>query len=492
MNIKSLADHCYQLYTLIWKNPTNSDSLASQFFREKKYIGSKERKLISELVFLYLRLKLCSDYCSITNFDNLKDYIIQNNDYKNKEKFENNNTFFINFFSAIYLTQNKFAKLSDKTRKIFEWSLFDDNHLSIDEFLNFLLEFPNSECKTNTFSNSVENTFMELENNLKNIATISIPSDELYSAIEKRYSFPAIIVNLLANNIYHKLNTNDIIDLAESLLLPAPFCIRVNSKLSNREKIMKELENNNISSLPSEFSPDGIILGKRANIVNLNIYNIGLVEIQDIGSQLIGYALAPEADSTVLDACAGAGGKTLHIASMMKDKGKITATDIEYNRLKEIYKRANRCNFKSIQVVHQNPKTKLDNLKDKFDYVLIDAPCTGAGTARRSPMHKYRITKKLVDKITSNQLDILKYYSRFVVSGGILLYATCSFLPNENQEIVMKFLDKNKDFQPEPLKDAFVNQGISLPDLDDKQFMYNIYTHKINSDSFFIAKLRKS
>jgi 16S rRNA (cytosine967-C5)-methyltransferase len=173
----------------------------------------------------------------------------------------------------------------------------------------------------------------------------------------------------------------------------------------------------------------------------------------------------------VVDTCAGAGGKTLHIAALMENKGQIIALDIYANKLKELKRRAKRNGAHNIDTRPIESTKVIKKLYDKADRVLIDAPCSGLGVLRRNPDAKWKLQPEFLEKIKETQRDILQQYSRMVKPGGQLVYATCSVLPSENQDQVKNFLDSNKEF-------TFVKEK-------------KVLSHKSGFDGFYMALLEK-
>ena len=223
----------------------------------------------------------------------------------------------------------------------------------------------------------------------------------------------------------------------------------------------------------------------------LKLFKDGLLEVQDEGSQLISYILNPEKGDYILDACAGAGGKTLHIASIMNDTGRIIATDVESNKLKELNKRASRFGYKSIETVSFNNFENSSKF-GKFDKIIIDAPCSGMGTVRRSPMLKWRLTPEILLKHQKKQLEILNFYSKHLKPGGFLVYSTCSIMSSENHEVIKKFLSTNEDFFPEPIKPSIDLFNITGLNLGENDYQLQLLPSVHNCDGFFMAKLRKN
>ncbi|MBR5130805.1 MAG: RsmB/NOP family class I SAM-dependent RNA methyltransferase [Alphaproteobacteria bacterium] len=212
----------------------------------------------------------------------------------------------------------------------------------------------------------------------------------------------------------------------------------------NREKIAKALLNEGIETEQTRHSPYGLILKKRVNLNACSAYKNGLVEIQDEGSQLVALETGIKDGDTVLDYCAGAGGKSLIFAQMMKGKGQIVSHDVSIQSLKELEKRANRAGVKIIKTVSP---IKADKYPNGFDHVVVDAPCSGTGTWRRCPDARLKLTRAQVADICQKQADILDKACVFVRSGGYLSYMTCSLLTQENKKQVDAFLSRHSDFE---------------------------------------------
>jgi 16S rRNA (cytosine967-C5)-methyltransferase len=200
----------------------------------------------------------------------------------------------------------------------------------------------------------------------------------------------------------------------------------------------------------------------------------------------------------VLDACAGAGGKSLHIGVLQKNRGEIIASDIEYQRLKELPIRAKRSGITTIRTVQLSGKAtpsalpeQLERVKASCDAVIIDAPCSGMGTVRRMPMTKWRLTPELLRKHGQKQLEILQSFSHAVKDDGILLYSTCSLMPQENQHVVRAFLDQHPEFTPEALAPAFAENGVRIPALSNDAAMLTLTPAQHGTDGFFMARLRR-
>lgn len=224
----------------------------------------------------------------------------------------------------------------------------------------------------------------------------------------------------------------------------AQVVLRVNTLKTNQEDLQIKLQSQNIET---ELRNGFIVLLKRQNLQQLDEYKQGLFEIQDASSQLIAPFLQLKEGMTVIDACAGAGGKSLHIAAMMNNKGKIISMDVEERKLVELKKRADRAGVSIIQTLLIN-ETTIHKFKNSADRLLLDVPCSGLGVLRRNPDAKWKLNLEFIDQIKQTQQKIICDYSEMLKPGGIMVYATCSILPSENQDQVAQFLSiREKNFE---------------------------------------------
>ncbi|HSD14245.1 MAG TPA: methyltransferase domain-containing protein [Flavobacterium sp.] len=228
----------------------------------------------------------------------------------------------------------------------------------------------------------------------------------------------------------------------------AKVILRVNTLKTTREKLRAILMDLDIDTdLPKEY-PDALILKERANVFLTDAFKEGLFEVQDASSQLVARFLDVKPGMRIVDTCAGAGGKTLHIASLMENKGQLIAMDLYESKLKQLKLRAKRNGAFNIEPrVIEGTKT-IKKLHEKADRVLIDAPCSGLGVLKRNPDSKWKLQPEFIDNIKKVQAEVLESYSKIVKPGGKLVYATCSILPSENQEQIEKFLktESGKNF----------------------------------------------
>ncbi len=220
----------------------------------------------------------------------------------------------------------------------------------------------------------------------------------------------------------------------------AKVILRVNLLKTTKEKLRAILMDLNIVTEFNKDYPDALILTERANVFLTDAFRDGLFEVQDASSQLVAYFLDVKPGMRVVDTCAGAGGKTLHLASLMENKGQIIAMDLYESKLKQLKIRAKRNGAFNIEPrVIEGTKT-IKKLHEKADRVLIDAPCSGLGVLKRNPDSKWKLQPEFIENIKKIQAEVLENYSKIVKPGGKLVYATCSVLPSENQEQIEHFL----------------------------------------------------
>lgn len=244
-----------------------------------------------------------------------------------------------------------------------------------------------------------------------------------------------------------KIDTADIVAMTGE----APLDLRVNTLKSDRKQVLTLLEQAGIRAQKTPFSPQGIRIDERINVTALSLFRDGLVEIQDEGSQIVSLLTRAQPGQTVIDWCAGAGGKTLAMSAMMQAKGSVYAVDNDPKRMRDLPDRAVRAAANNVIVLNN-----YNNLK-MYDLVLVDAPCTGSGTWRRSADARWRITPQQSAGIIKTQREILDKACRFVKKGGKLFYITCSLDPAENEDQVRTFLQNHNDFNLEDLSPVLEN-----------------------------------
>jgi len=294
--------------------------------------------------------------------------------------------------------------------------------------------------------------------------------DELSKIRKYREALPDWLDALCEKSLGEKLWTAEIAKLNE----PAEVILRTNTLKTTKEKLRKILLDEGIVAEPIKGYPWALRLPERANVFVTQAFKNGLFEVQDASSQLVAALLDVQPGQRVVDTCAGAGGKSLHLAAIMENKGQLIAMDIYESKLKELKRRARRNGAHNIDPRPITSTKVFKKLYGSADRVLIDAPCTGLGVLRRNPDTKWKLQPDFLERITKTQKELLGSYSKIVKPGGKLVYATCSILPQENTDQVKAFLssEAGKDFSLATEK--------------------KIFASKKGYDGFYMALLEKS
>ncbi len=223
---------------------------------------------------------------------------------------------------------------------------------------------------------------------------------------------------------------------------PAPVVLRVNTLKVTRQELQELLnDKDGIETQRLDGLPDALFLRERQNIFTRQAFKDGLFEVQDAGSQRIAPFLGVEPGMRVIDACAGGGGKALHLAALMRNKGRIIAMDTEAWKLDELKKRARRAGASDlIETRHIDSSKVIKRLEGSADRLLLDVPCSGLGVLRRNPDAKWKLSPEFIEKVKQQQQEILQQYSAMLKPGGVMVYATCSILPSENEKQILEFL----------------------------------------------------
>ena len=227
----------------------------------------------------------------------------------------------------------------------------------------------------------------------------------------------------------------------------APVIIRANAIKVSIGQLQESLKEEGVESKRLSSYPDALQLEVRQNIFRTQCFSDGWFEVQDASSQEVAYFMDVKPGMRVVDACAGGGGKTLHIAALMQNKGKILALDLHEWKLKEMQKRAARA---GVSIIEPRPITSskvIKRMEKTADRLLLDVPCSGLGVLRRNPDNKWKLNRETIDRITIEQHQIISSYSKMAKVGGRVIYATCSILPSENERVVDKFLAENAGYK---------------------------------------------
>lgn len=300
-----------------------------------------------------------------------------------------------------------------------------------------------------------------------------------------RADFPDWLTERLAA----RLPEEEILALARAMQQPAPLDLRVNTVLASRDEVLATLARDGIEAGATPYSPVGVRLKGKPAINRHPLFLAGKIEVQDEGSQLLGYLVAPKRGEMVADFCAGAGGKALLLGALMHSQGRIYAFDVSEKRLAQLKPRLKRSGLSNLhpQLIANENDLKIKRLAGKLDRVLVDAPCSGLGTLRRNPDLKWRQKPQDIEELRLKQAAILTAAARLVKSGGRLVYATCSILAEENEQIVEAFLAAHPDFRLVEAAEALAQQHIPL---DTGKYL-KLAPHTHGTDGFFAAAMER-
>lgn len=439
MHPKALVEACTELVRLTLKFDHPADSVVSKFFRDyrKTYaFGPRERAALAETVYNVLRNKLRYDHFAPSGSGP-------------KER----RLAILGF--AQHLKEQSPAKAAPKSAK-------HPNNNPFDFLMGAL--------------NKQEAAWLE--------ACEAVNPADLME--RHRHNMPEWLVEPLKAQV-----GEGFWPLVERLNGGAPLDLRVNTFTDKRADVQHELQLAGIKAVDTPFSPWGLRIDGKPALSQLDAFARGAIEVQDEGSQLLALLLDAKRGEMVVDFCAGAGGKTLAIGASMRSTGRLYAFDTSGHRLDSLKPRLARSKLSNVHpsaIAHERDE-RVKRLSGKIDRVLVDAPCSGLGTLRRNPDLKWRQSPKAVQELTEKQTSILASAARLVKSGGRLVYATCSVLPEENEAIAQAFSAAHPNFVPlsaaDTLTELKVAHAASLCTTDG---MYlRLWPHLHATDGFFAA-----
>ncbi len=438
----SCIGHIVELIRLIQKSTIPADRVVSSFFLERRYLGARDRRFISEKTFGIFRHALRLEY------------II-------REICKELNVMLPGTFPGLWI-YSMYAVCVDGQQPA---------ELEKDIGSQWNLVEPPIDC--------IE--FCSLAVRYDNRRQYSKDPEEQMSI---QYSFPQWMIR----RFMKQFGVTETEQLCESLNQQAPITLRVNILKTSRDECLEKLSIEKLNVRLGNLSPHAIVVQKRENFSALQSYKDGLFEVQEEGSQIISFAANPLPGNIVIDACAGGGGKTLHLAGLMQNRGIIYSFDVSKSRLDELEKRSKRAgvnivNASTLDKVHAETYNRL------ADVVLVDAPCSGSGTFRRNPAMKWRLHENDVELFSKQQQDMLQKYSEWVKPGGTLVYATCSIISDENDDVVENFLKKNSNYSLADPRNNLASWNVQ--DLTEGKFIRLLPSHH-GTDGFFAALMRRS
>jgi 16S rRNA (cytosine(967)-C(5))-methyltransferase len=457
MSYRFLSNHSSKLFDLIKEqNAISATKQSTAYFKNNHTLGSRDRKIIAHIAFYHLRNKELIKYIH---------KLLINKDLKL-------NPLIIPMFLSINNWQDFTLPTTIDCSKYISPNLLKAFKINSDQIKE---EHPELESSIIQILKNIQSKLHKLSEN-----SDTIGNNEL-----KFICQVCSIPHFFSNQINLKNFSNEqIILLLQSLNKPAPLSLRTNTYLSSREEIITEFKGK-VHFSKGKLSPTALTSKIKINVSGSESFKNGHFEIQDESSQMLAYSIEPKDDSIILDACAGAGGKTLHLAGMYPNC-QIWASDKNKKKLKELSLRAKRAKLENIIIV--DDIVKLTEKENYFDYLIIDSPCSGSGTVRRSPELKYRIDKLTLKKYNSLQRKIIGQYIPLLKVEGELIYSTCSIFKSENEDI-SDWIINNLNFK-----------SLSLPEIFNKieQFASTKNPHKVSilpvqfsSDGFFISRHKK-
>jgi 16S rRNA (cytosine967-C5)-methyltransferase len=327
---------------------------------------------------------------------------------------------------------------------------------------------------------------------VRDLASLLQPTEQEWLARVKAVSLEsaplavrADLPDWLVDRLLDSCGEPDILALARGLNQPAPLDLRVNTLRTTREEVLQQLVAAGMLAAPTPYSPVGVRVKGRPAINRHDLYMSGAVEVQDEGSQLLGFLVAPRPHELVADFCAGAGGKSLALGMLMRSHGRIYAFDTSEARLARLKPRLRRSGLSNIHprlVAHEHD-APIKRLAGKIDRVLVDAPCSGLGTLRRNPDLKWRQSLQSIEELKSKQAAILRSAATLLKPGGRLVYATCSILPEENEAIVAQFLAEHPRYRQLHCGELLKRQDLALDAGQNLQLLPHLH----GTDGFFAA-----
>jgi 16S rRNA (cytosine967-C5)-methyltransferase len=416
-----------ELYDGIIDAPKPADQILFQYFRARKFIGSGDRRFITETIYTLLR-----------------------------------------HYARLNWWAKKLGLHHGGREIILLWLVFGTDY-KYNEILNMFDGAGYAPQPLSRFE----------RDSIEKAASQDFTPDEMPEAVKLEcpdWAYPSL------KKAYGSDLEKEMLKMQEE----APLDLRINTLKAEREAVLKQLRRDDFNVVPTHYSSIGLRVQGRPAFSMHPLYQKGSIEVQDEGSQILSQLSGVKPGEWVVDFCAGAGGKTLAMAAQMNNKGKIYACDIEQNRLENSKKRLRRAGVHCVEMrlLTDEEDQWVRKHKGKADCVLIDAPCSGVGTWRRNPFMRWQNMGPTLKNLVNVQQNILQSASQMVKSGGRLIYATCSMLPEENQGQVDKFLADNPQFIAVPLEKLGQIDGLDL-----SQSSLQLTPAKQDTDGFFISAM---
>jgi 16S rRNA (cytosine967-C5)-methyltransferase len=430
-----IAQACLEAYGAVRHDGRLSDRALDSTLRSRKQLYSSERRAVAERVYGLLRRQMLVDFLAENGWPG---------------------------FGAISMTHKDLVRLA--ISRLLEGESPDE--------VGDSMAFRGDDGKK-------LRTVLEARSKLEKLPSL------------ERFSIEASVPEFAASKLVEEVG-DEALDAADAMNKRGPLCGRVNTLKGTREQLIAALEREDVKTTPTLLSPLGVILETRTNVYSLEAFKRGLFEVQDEGSQLLGM-LVDAPPKKVVDACAGAGGKTLQLAAQMKNRGDLYALDVDARRLEDLKERTRRADVHNVRVKPitngDDALASISELVANADRVLIDAPCSGSGTFRRKPDARYRLTEDSLAEHVSIQKALLERFSPLVKPDGLLIYGTCSFFRDENEGVIEHFLGKHPEFSVVPAERSL---GKELAAKTCRNGFLRLFPHRHGTDAFFGAILKRA
>ena len=439
MKLASLLGHVHELLALVADGERPADLVLDGFFRARRYLGSRDRRFVSETSFGVLRHRR----------------------------------------RAEALVEAALLEVGDRP-------LAEDFRLLV--ITAYLVAIAGVEVSPEAVAEKLKDWRLKepLPDILERLRTVALAEPAGAAArLGLRHSFP----DWMAERFIALLGEEEALRLAAALNQPAPLCLRVNTLRATREACREALAAEGVASAPTALSPWGLVLERRVNLPGLDSFRRGLFEVQDEASQIVALLVDAAPGQRVLDACAGSGGKSLALAAAMEDRGMVVAADVSEARLRPLAQRAARAGATCVRPRLVGSLYELTAEGAIYDRVLVDAPCSLTGTLRRNPGLKWTLSETAVAEAAARQLSILEEVASLLKPGGRLVYATCSMLREEDEDVVAAFLARHGEFTLTPPAEVRAKLGLGGIAAGDT---LRLWPHRHGTDGFYAAVLARN
>ncbi len=438
MKKSSLLGHAAEVVAIVRDGYRPADTVIADFFRDRRYLGARDRREISAMVFGTVRHYRRVDDLAAAAFATVPDSGPRQR--------------------ACLMIAAYVLHLAGDTSA--------DTPEALQEFL-----------VTGLGPDAAPQVLEQLHGSTGTHDAAAFPAER----IARKRSFPDVIIR----EWVERWGEADTDALAAALNEQAPLSLRVNTLRGTVDQCRRVLADAGMSPAPGALSPFALVLPRRIALDTLVPYRDGWFEMQDEGSQMLSLLVHPEPGATVIDACAGGGGKTLHLAALMENRGHLVAVDTDERKLLNLVKRAERAGARVHAVLSpRRDEAVLRRYRGKAHAVLVDAPCSAIGTARRNPWLKMSYVQERSVQLAATQGVLLDAAAEWVAPGGRLVYSTCTLLQRENDDVVTRFLERHAAFSLQPAYEVLARWGVAVGRASP---YLELFPHRHGTDGFFAA-----